>query len=69
MAASHMDRGLGERKLKEIIKKYPNIMKENWSRDEFIKKIKDVDGFSDKLAENILGMILLYSSICYPQIF
>jgi DNA ligase (NAD+) len=54
MAASHMDRGLGERKLKEIIKKYPNIMKENWSRDEFIKKIKDVDGFSDKLAERFV---------------
>lgn len=51
MAASHMDRGLGERKLKEIIKKYPNIMKENWTRDEFIEKIKEVDGFSDKLAE------------------
>ena len=54
MAASHMDRGLGERKLKEIIKKYPNIMKENWSRDEFIEKIKEVDGFSDKLAERFV---------------
>lgn len=54
MAASHMDRGLGERKLKEIIKKYPNIMKENWTRDEFIEKIKDVDGFSDKLAERFV---------------
>ena len=54
MAASHMERGLGERKLKEIIKKYPNIMKENWSRDEFIEKIKEVDGFSDKLAERFV---------------
>lgn len=54
MAASHMDRGLGERKLKEIINKYPNIMKEKWTRLEFIEKIKDVDGFSDKLAERFV---------------
>jgi NAD-dependent DNA ligase len=51
MAASHMDRGLGERKIKEITLKYPNIMNEKWDRDEFIEKIKLVDGFSDKLAE------------------
>jgi DNA ligase (NAD+) len=54
MAASHMDRGLGERKLKEIINKYPNIMKEKWNRNEFIEKIKEVDGFSDKLAERFV---------------
>lgn len=54
MAASHMDRGLGERKLKEIIKKYPNIMTEKWSRTEFIDNIKEVDGFSDKLAERFV---------------
>ena len=54
MAASHMDRGLGERKLKEIINKYPNIMSEKWERAEFIEKIKDVDGFSDKLAERFV---------------
>ncbi len=54
MAASHMDRGLGERKLKEIINKYPNIMKEKWDRQEFIDKIKEVDGFSDKLAERFV---------------
>jgi NAD-dependent DNA ligase len=51
MAASHMDRGLGERKIKEIINKYPNLMNEKWSKEEFIEKIKEVDGFSDKLAE------------------
>jgi DNA ligase (NAD+) len=54
MAASHMDRGLGERKIKEIINKYPNIMKEKWDREDFIEKIKDVDGFSDKLAERFV---------------
>lgn len=51
MAASHMDRGLGERKIKEVITKYPNLMNENWDKEEFIEKIKEVDGFSDKLAE------------------
>ena len=54
MAASHMDRGLAERKIKEIIKKYPNIMTEKWSRTEFIDNIKEVDGFSDKLAERFV---------------
>jgi DNA ligase (NAD+) len=54
IAASHMDRGLGERKIKEIINKYPNIMKEKWDREEFIQKIKEVDGFSDKLAERFV---------------
>lgn len=54
MAASHMDRGLGERKLKEIINKYPNIINEKLDRDDFIEKIKNVDGFSDKLAERFV---------------
>ena len=54
MAASHMDRGLGERKLKEITTKYPNIMNEKWDKKEFIEKIKEVDGFSDKLAERFV---------------
>ena len=54
MAASHMDRGLGERKIKEIINKYPNIMNEKLDRDDFIEKIKNVDGFSDKLAERFV---------------
>jgi len=54
MAASHMDRGLGERKIKEITNKYPNIMNEKWDKTEFIEKIKEVDGFSDKLAERFV---------------
>ncbi len=54
MAASHMDRGLGERKIEEIISKYPNIMNEEWKRNEFIDKIKEVDGFSDRLAERFV---------------
>lgn len=54
MAASHMDRGLGERKIKEIINKYPNLMNEKWDKDEFVEKIKNVDGFSNKLAERFV---------------
>ena len=57
MAASHMDRGLGERKIKEIIKEYPNIMNEIWTREEFIEKIKKVNGFSDKLADKFVNNI------------
>lgn len=51
MAASHMDRGIGERKIKEIINKYPNLINEKWDNKEFIMKIKEVNGFSDKLAK------------------
>ena len=68
MAASHMDRGLGERKIKEIIKKYPNIMTEKLSRTEFINNIKEVDGFSDKLAERFVDSFKEFKKF-YKEIY
>jgi len=57
MAASHLDRGLGERKIKEILKVYPNILNEEYKRDELVEKLKEVNGFStimsEKFADNI----------------
>jgi NAD-dependent DNA ligase len=53
MAASNkFGRGLGTKKLQEVIKKYPNIMTSNWTKKEMIDNILEVQGFSDKLANN-----------------
>ena len=47
MAASHVfGRGMGERKIKEIIILYPNILNEKWSDKILMEKIMAVDGFS-----------------------
>ncbi len=51
MAASGIfGRGLGERKLKEILNKYPTIMSDKLSNKELMNNILEVDGFSDTLA-------------------
>ena len=48
MAACHIfGRGMGERKIKEITKIYPNILTHKWSKQEFTEKILDIKGFSD----------------------
>ncbi|ARF08903.1 NAD-dependent DNA ligase [Catovirus CTV1] len=39
--------GLGVKKLKLIIDKYPNIMNEKWSKNEMFEKINSTEGFSD----------------------
>lgn len=51
MYASHkFGRGLGEKKLYEIIKVYPNILIVDWSDEEMYNKILEINGFSEKLA-------------------
>lgn len=51
-ASNKFGRGLGTRKLQEVIKMYPNIMTSNWTKKEMIDNILEVQGFSDKLANN-----------------
>jgi NAD-dependent DNA ligase len=47
MAATHIfGRGLGERKIKEILKTYPNIMNEKWDNKTFLNNILKINGFS-----------------------
>jgi DNA ligase (NAD+) len=47
MAASHVfGRGLGERKIKEIIMMYPNILNDKSVKQDLMNKILAVDGFS-----------------------
>lgn len=51
MGASHkFGRGMGVRKIEEIIAVYPQIMKNNWKKSEMIEKIKDIQGFAEKTA-------------------
>jgi len=45
---------LGERKLKEITKKYPNIMTDKFTNDDLTDKILKIDGFADILAKKFV---------------
>ena len=63
--------GLGERKLKEITKKYPNIMTDKFTNDDLTDKILKIDGFADILAkkfvENFFPLILHKGRIYFLQ--
>jgi len=51
MAASNkLGEGMGERRMKQVLEAYPNIMVDykKWSKKEFIDKIKELDGWEDK---------------------
>jgi NAD-dependent DNA ligase len=51
-ASNKLGRGLSEKKAKEIINIYPDIIKESGDKeDELKEKILQVPGFSDKLSE------------------
>jgi DNA ligase (NAD+) len=51
MDASHIfGKGLGSRKLKEIIKEYPNILTDKSTKKELKEKIKKIDGFAELTA-------------------
>jgi NAD-dependent DNA ligase len=68
MASSNkFGRGLGKKKLQEVIKIYPNIMTSNWTKKEMIDNILEVQGFSDKLAtyfsDNFSKFIKFYEEI------
>lgn len=67
-ASNKLGRGLSEKKAKEIINIYPDIMKESGKKTENLKeKIMKVPGFSDKLseqfAENFIKFKKFYESI------
>lgn len=48
MASSNLfGRGIGEKKIKEVLKKYPTILYDNNTDDELKKMLLDVEGFSD----------------------
>lgn len=51
MGASHkFGRGLGVKKLEEVLAVYPDIMKHKWTKTELVEKIQKVQGFAEKTA-------------------
>lgn len=67
-ASNKLGRGLSEKKAKEIINIYPDIIKESGKNSEVLKeKIMKVPGFSDKLseqfAENFINFKKFYEEI------
>lgn len=52
MAATHaFGRGLGERKLVEIVKTFPYILTQKWTEKEMEEKITEIHGFNTKTAK------------------
>ena len=48
MAASNIfGGGLGVKKLKLVVEKYPNIMKEKYDDDDMVENLNSIEGFSD----------------------
>lgn len=65
MAATHLfGRGMGERKLKEIIKVYPNIIHDEWSKKELTQKINNIDGFSDIMTSKFVDNLEQFKKFC-----
>jgi len=70
MAASNkLGEGIGERKMKPVLDKYPNLIKDykKWSKNEFIDKIKEINGWEEKtstvLVDNFDEFIKFYEKI------
>jgi NAD-dependent DNA ligase len=65
MAATHLfGRGMGERKLKEILKVYPNIIHEEWTKKELTEKINNINGFSDIMTKKFVENLEIFKKFC-----
>ena len=68
-ASNKLGRGIGSRKAKTVLDFYPNLLKDynNWSKSQFIEKIKLIDGWEEKtsklLVENFKNFMEFYNSI------
>jgi NAD-dependent DNA ligase len=70
MAASNkIGHGIGEERMKQVLAIYPNLMTEykNWSKNEFINKLKEINGWEEKtstlLVSNFDEFIKFYESV------
>lgn len=70
MAASNkLGVGIGEERIKQVLVVYPNLLTDykEWSKKEFIDKLKEIDGWEDKtaslLVSNFGEFIKFYNSI------
>ena len=65
MSATHaFGRGVGERKLREILRKYPNIINEKMSKKELTDKIMEVDGFSEIMTAKFVDNLEEFKNFC-----
>jgi NAD-dependent DNA ligase len=57
IVASNMAKGIGEERIGLILDKYPNLLTEykNFSKEEFIDKIKEINGFEEKLSKSFVN--------------
>jgi DNA ligase (NAD+) len=61
MAASHIfGRGLGEKKIKLIIEKYPDILTQKWDKETFVNNINSIDGFSDITTNKFISNLVKF---------
>ena len=52
MAASNiLGHGIGEEKIKVILNTYSNLLNENWTNDELINKLKELNGWEEKTSK------------------
>ncbi len=65
MSATHLfGRGLGDRRFKDILKSYPNILHEKWTNKELISKINEIDGFSDIITNQFVENLDEFKQFC-----
>jgi NAD-dependent DNA ligase len=65
MAATHLfGRGFAERRIKEILKVFPNILHEKWTKKELKKNIIGIDGFSDITAAQFADNLEEFKQFC-----
>jgi len=65
MSATHIfGRGIGEKKLREIIRKYPNIIHDELSKKELTEKILQVEGFSDITTAKFVDNLEEFKKYC-----
>lgn len=68
-ASNTLGEGMGERRLKQVLDAYPNLITDykKWSKKEFIDKIKELEGWEDKtssvLVNNFDEFIKFYNKI------
>lgn len=59
-ASGIFGRGVGQRKILPVIKKYPKILNSGWSVKKMQEKLLEVDGYSDKTAQQFAQAFPLF---------
>lgn len=66
-ASNKLGAGMGIERMKIITSTYPNILSNKWNKEQFVNKIKDIDGFDDITANifvnNFKSFLDFYNNI------